>query len=913
MSEELEGQLSGSEEASGEEQESLTITKVSGMYKNWFLDYASYVILERAVPSMYDGLKPVQRRILHAMREMEDGRYHKVANIIGQTMKYHPHGDASIGDALVALGQKDLLIDTQGNWGNILTGDSAAAPRYIEARLTKFALHTVFSPKVTEWQSSYDGRGKEPVNLPVKFPLLLAQGVEGIAVGLSTKIMPHNFIELIDGSIAILKGKKPRILPDFPTGGIADFSNYEDGHRGGKIKVRAKISIEDKNLLKITEIPYGTTTSSLIDSIIKANDKGKIKIKKIEDNTAAEVEILVHIASGVSPDKMLDALYAFTDCEVSISPNCCVIRDDRPHFIGVTELLHHSTEHTVDLLRQELEIQLAELQEQWHFANLERIFIEKRIYRDIEEEETWEGVIAAIDKGLKPHTKHLLRAVTEDDIVRLTEIRIKRISKFDLDKAQQNIDALDEKIAQVKHHLAHLIDFAIDYFKDLKTRFKKGRERKTEIRQFENIQATKVVIRNERLYIDRDEGFIGTALRRNEFVTECSDIDDVIVFRSDGKMMVTKVDKKVFVGKGVIHVAIFKKSDKRTIYNMIYRDGTRGNTYMKRFPVTGVTRDKEYDLTKSSKGSKILYFSANPNGEAEVVTVHLRALQRIKKLNFNIDFAELAIKGRGVRGNLVSKHPIKKVELKSEGVSTLAAQKIWFDDSVQKLNVDGRGELVGAFSGDDRILEISQNGSYRLLGFDLSTHFDEEMIHLEKFNPMKPVTAIYWEGQKERFYVKRFIPELVDKTRKVDFISDSQGSYLELISTEWIPVIDIEYTKKPGKDRKPNDSVNLHEFIQVKGLKAMGNQLVRDKVKSIGLLDPIEPTEDQLSEWGVSTEIPKETLPEPEEKSDNKKKEPKKMEDLKEGMDESKEKKVDPKSPELGDNQSDDGQLDLGL
>ncbi len=904
MSEELEEQEGAEEDLNTDmEQEGPQIVKVSGMYKNWFLDYASYVILERAIPSMYDGLKPVQRRILHAMRAMEDGRYHKVANIIGQTMKFHPHGDASIGDSLVALGQKDLLIDTQGNWGNILTGDRAAAPRYIEARLTKFGLHTVFSPKVTEWQSSYDGRGKEPINLPVKFPLLLAQGVEGIAVGLSTKIMPHNFIELIDGSIAILKGKKTRIFPDFPTGGIADFSSYNDGARGSKVKVRARISVEEKNLLKVHEIPFGTTTSSLIESIIKANDKGKIKIKKIEDNTAAEVEILIHLPSGVSPDKMLDALYAFTDCEVSISPNCCVIKDDKPNFVGVTDLLKHSTDHTVYLLRRELEIQLEELREQWHFANLERIFIEERIYRDIEEEETWEGVISAIDKGLKPHIKHLLRDVTTEDILRLTEIRIKRISKFDLDKAQQNIDALDEKINQVKHNLANLIEFAIDYFKDLKDRFKEGRERKTEIRQFEDIQRNKVAIRNERLYIDRDEGFIGTSLRRHEFLTECSDIDDIIVFREDGKMIVTRVDKKVFVGKGVLHAAIFKKNDKRTVYNLIYRDGSRGNVYMKRFPVTGVTRDKEYDLTAGTKGSKVLYFTANPNGEAEVVTVHLRAIQRLKKLNFNIDFTELGIKSRGVKGNLVSKHPVKKVELKTEGVSTLAAQKVWFDDSVQKLNVDGRGELLGAFSGDDRILEISQSGNYRLLAYDISTHFDEEMIHLEKYDPKKPISVVYWEGAKERYYVKRFIPEMADKMKKVSFISDSEGSYLELISTEWIPQVDIEFTKKAGKDRKPNEIVNLHEFIQVKGMKALGNQLVKEKVNAINILEPINPTEDQLKEWGVfseTEEVEKEEQEVPLEEDQNVVKS--------ENSTPSSEKK------KLDDPQNDEGQqLDLGL
>ncbi len=687
-----------------------TITRVTGMYKEWFLDYASYVILERAVPAIEDGFKPVQRRIMHSMKDLDDGRYNKVANIVGHTMQYHPHGDASIADAMVQIGQKDLLIDTQGNWGNILTGDSAAASRYIEARLSKFALDVVYNPKITEWQASYDGRRKEPVNLPVMFPLLLAQGGEGIAVGLSTKILPHNFIELIDASIKHLQGKRFTILPDFPTAGIADFSNYNDGLRGGRVRIRAKVSQLDKNTLVITEIPFGTTTSSLIDSILKANDKGKIKIKKIEDNTAAEVEILVHLPSGLSPDKTIDALYAFTSCESSISPLGCVIEDNKPLFVGVTEMLRRSTDNTVQLLKSDLEIKLDEFEEQWHFASLERIFIENRIYRDIEEEETWEGVINAIDKGLKPHIKHLKRAITVEDIERLTEIRIKRISKFDIDKAQQKIDALEDQIAEIKHHLANLIDYAIAYFTRLKKDYGAGRERKTEIRAFDDVDATKVVIRNTKLYVNREEGFVGTSLRKDEYVCDCSDIDDIIVFTKEGKMMITKVDSKTFIGKDIIHVEVFDKKDNRTIYNMIYRDGKSGPSYIKRFAVTSITRDKEYDLTNGNKGSTVLYFSANPNGEAEVVSIILRQAGSIKKLKWDIDFADILIKGRNSKGNLVTKYSIKKIELKEKGISTLKPRKIWFDDAVQRLNVDGRGELVGEFRGEDRILIINQKG-----------------------------------------------------------------------------------------------------------------------------------------------------------------------------------------------------------
>ena len=824
------------------------LIKVTGMYKDWFLDYASYVILERAVPAIEDGFKPVQRRIMHSMKDLDDGRYNKVANIVGHTMQYHPHGDASIGDAMVQIGQKDLLIDTQGNWGNILTGDRAAAPRYIEARLSKFALEVLYSPKLTEWQLSYDGRKQEPVNLPVKFPMLLAQGAEGIAVGLSTRILPHNFLELIDASIKHLRGKNFKLVPDFPTGGIADMTDYKDGKRGGRIRVRAKINQIDKNTLAITEIPFGTTTSSLIDSILKANDKGKIKIKKIEDNTAAEVEILIHLPTSISPDKTIDALYAFTSCENSVSPLGCVIIDHKPVFLGVSEVLRRSTDHTLHLLKRELEIKLEELQEQWHFASLERIFIENRIYRDIEEEETWEGVIKAIDKGLKPHTKHLKREVTEEDIVRLTEIRIKRISKFDIDKAQQKIEALEGEIANVKHSLDNIVDFAVDYFQKLKNDYGQGKERKTEIRIFDDIEATKVVIRNTKLYVNRKEGFVGTSLKKDEYVTDCSDIDDVICFTGDGKMMVTKVDTKTFIGKDIIHVAIFKKKDKRTIYNMIYRDGKGGNSYVKRFAVTSITRDREYDLTNGKKESKTLYFSANPNGEAEVVTIFLRQVGSIRKVKFDLDFAEVLIKGRKVKGNIVTKYSVKRIELKEEGVSTLKPRRIWFDETVKRLNVDERGELLGEFRGEDRLLIVTQDGVVKTIKPELTTRFDEEIIVLEKWVKDKPISAIYWEPEKERFYVKRFLVEHPD--REELFISEHKDSYLELVSTDYYPMAEITYTKPKGKERKPNEEINLEEFISVKGIRALGNQLTTEKVNQISLLDPIpyenkETAEDQ--------------------------------------------------------------------
>lgn len=814
-----------------------TITKVTGMFKDWFLDYASYVILERAVPSIEDGFKPVQRRIMQSLKDLDDGRYNKVANIVGHTMQYHPHGDSSIADAMVQIGQKDLLIDTQGNWGNILTGDSAAAPRYIEARLSKFALEIVFNPKITLWQASYDGRRNEPINLPVRFPLLLAQGAEGIAVGLSTKILPHNFLELIDASIKHLEGKKFTLLPDFPTGGIADCSNYNDGERGGRVRIRAKVGQLDKATLVITEIPFGTTTGSLIDSIIKANEKGKIKIKKIEDNTAAEVEILVHLPPGVSPDKTIDALFAFTNCEQSISPLGCVIEDNKPLFVGVSEMLRQSTEHTVELLKADLEIKLDELETQWHFASLERIFIEERIYRDIEEESTWDGVIAAIDAGLKPHIAHLKREVTTDDIVKLTEIKIKRISKFDSDKANQRIEDIEGAMAEVKHHLSNLVTYAINYFKKLKTDYGKDKERKTELRIFDDVDATKVVNRNTKLFVNREEGFVGTALKKDEYVCDCSDIDDIIIFTQSGQAVVTKVDGKTFVGKDIIHVAVFKKKDNRTIYNMIYRDGKSGPSYVKRFAVTAITRDKVYDLTSGSDHSEVLYFSANPNGEAEVVTVLLRQVGQIKKLKWDIDFSDIIIKGRESKGNLVTKNSVKRIELKEKGVSTLKPRKIWYDEVVRRLNTDERGELLGAFSGEDRLLVIEQSGIVKTITPDLTTHFSEDMIVLEQWIPEKPISIIYFDGEKERYFLKRFYIENENKPESV--ITDHPNSHLEMALTDWRPMVDIEFVKERGKDRRDNLQVDVESFIAVKGIKALGNQLTTHGVKSIDRLDPL--------------------------------------------------------------------------
>ncbi len=828
-----------SEEQSHKGQES--IKKVTGKFKEWFLDYASYVILERAVPAIEDGFKPVQRRIMHSMRELHDGRYNKVANLVGHTMQYHPHGDMSIADAMVNMGQKDLLIDTQGNWGNILTGDSAAASRYIEARLSKFALDVLFNPKITTWAASYDGRKKEPVSLPAKFPIVLAQGAEGIAVGLSTTILPHNFNELINASIKVLQGKKFTIYPDFPTGGMIDVTNYNDGKRGGKIRVRAKIKIEDNKTLVITQIPYKTTTSSLIDSIIKANNKGKIRIKKIEDNTSEQVEIRLHLPPGISPDKTIDALYAFTNCEMSISPLGVVIENNKPLFLGVSEMLERSTHRTVDLLRQELEIELQELQDQWHAASLERIFIENRIYLDIEKETTWEGVLQAIDNGLKPYIAHLKRAITEADLVRLTEIKIKRISKFDIDKARKNLAIIEDKIAEKKYHLAHIIDYTIDFFKNIKKKYGKGRERKTEIKPFEDIEATKVVIRNVKLYVNRTEGFVGTSLRKDEYVGDVSDIDDIIVIRKDGKMMVSKVADKKFFGKDIIYVNVFKKKDKRTIYNIIYRDGKKGPSYMKRFFVSGVTRDKEYDLTAGHPGSEILYFTANPNGEAEVVNVILRQTGSLRKTKFDIDFKELAIKGRSVRGNLVTKLPIKAIKLKEAGVSTLKPRQIWFDPIIKRLNTDERGEYLGEFSGNDQLVMILSDGRISKFVPDIEKHFPDNIILLEKYISGKPVSAAYYDTDKKRYFIKRFLID--DLKREEVFIPDN--AKLLQVSYDWRPVWQLHFAKERGKDQKAPQQIDLEMFIGIKGIKAQGNLLSKVKLKDIEKLtskiyEPIE-------------------------------------------------------------------------
>ncbi len=828
-----------------------TITKVTGMYKDWFLDYASYVILERAVPAIEDGFKPVQRRIMHSLKELDDGRYNKVANVVGHTMQYHPHGDASIGDAMVQIGQKELLIDCQGNWGNILTGDSAAASRYIEARLSKFALEVLYSPKITDWGMSYDGRRAEPNNLPVKFPLLLASGAEGIAVGLSTKVLPHNFNELIDASIKILKGKPFTIYPDFQTAGIADVSNYNDGLRGGRVRVRAKIAQLDKQTLVITQIPFSTNTSTLIDSILKANEKGKIKIKKIEDNTAAEVEILIHLFPGVSPDKSIDALYAFTACETSVAPLGCVIEDNKPLFIGVSAMLKISTERTVELLKAELEIQLEELKNKWHFSTLEKIFIREEMYIDFKLYSDRESLYTYMYNRFEPFKKSFVRSIEDDDLQKLTQIPMIRITRFDSDKADDFISKLEDEMKEVQHHLDNLIDFAIDYFTRLKEKYGKGRERQTELRSFENIEATKVVLRNTKLYVNKEEGFFGTGLKKDEYVADCSDIDDVIVFLRDGKMMIAKVDDKKFVGKDIIHIAVFDKNDKRTIYNMIYRDGKNGSTFIKRFNVSGVTRDKFYDLTQEKAGSQVSYFSANPNGEAEVVTILLRQVGSVKKLKWDVDFTDIAIKGRASRGNTVTKYPIKKIELKEKGISTLRPRKVWFDDTVQRLNVDGRGELLGEFRPNDRLLIINQSGKLKTIIPELTTHFEEDMIVMEKWNPKKPISTIYYDGEKERYFVKRFLVE--NENKEELFITEHEKSQLEIVSTDWRPVAEVVFAKVKGV-QKENQTIDLEQFIAVKGIKAIGNQLTTDKLKQVNLLESL-PFEEPIEEVPEETEV----------------------------------------------------------
>lgn len=813
---------------------------LKGMYKEWFLDYASYVILERAVPNIEDGMKPVQRRILHSMKEMDDGRYNKVANIIGHTMQYHPHGDASIGDAVVNLGQKDLLIDPQGNWGDIRTGDSAAAPRYIEARLTKFALDVAFNKQTTDWQKSYDGRKNEPITLPMKFPLLLAQGVEGIAVGLSTKIMPHNFIELINGSIAILKGKKTKLVPDFPTGGLADFSDYNSGQRGGKIKVRARIEELDKKTIVIRDIPYGQTTTSVIDSIIKANDKGKIKIKKVVDNTAKELEIEVHLAPGISADKTIDALYAFTNCEVSISPNACVIVDNKPHFLSVDEILRINTENTRDLLRQELEIKRGELEEKWHFSSLEKIFIEERIYRDIEEETTWEGVLSAIDKGLDPFKKLLKREVTENDIVRLTEIKIKRISKFDSFKADELLKGIEDELKQVNHDLEHLTEYAIAYFEDLLKKYGKGRERKTEERTFGSIQAAVVAVANEKLYVNFDEGFVGTGLKKDTYVCDCSDIDDVIVFTQDGNYTVSRVSDKAFFGKNIIHVDVWRKGDDRKVYNCIYTDGKTGKTFAKRFNVNSITRDKPYNVGKNDQ-SKVIYFTANPNGEAEVVTVYLHGMAKARKKVFDFDFSTLAIKGRSSQGNTVTKYRVRKIELKEKGQSTIGGRDIWYEAAIGRLNVDGRGTLLGSFHTDDLILVIHNSGDYQLTSHEITNHYDPNDVYLiEKFRPNRIISAIHFDAKQKEQFVKRFVVETTTIGKKFSFINEGRNSRLLFASTRKHPKILL--TVKNDKKEKVEEEIDLSEFIDVKGWKSTGNKLTYDQFIKF---KEIEPSEDE--------------------------------------------------------------------
>ena len=812
------------------------ITYLSGMYKEWFLDYASYVILERAVPALEDGLKPVQRRILHSMKELDDGRYNKVANIIGNTMKYHPHGDASIGDAMVQIGQKDLLIDCQGNWGNLLTGDGAAAPRYIEARVTKFGSHVLYNSKTTKWLSSYDGRNKEPQYLPVKFPILLNHGAEGIAVGLACKILPHNFIELIDASINILKGKKIELFPDFPNGGLADFTQYNDGIRGGKVRVRAGITKINNKTLVINQIPFGTTTDTLIDSIVKATEKNKIKIKKIEDNTSAVAEIIIHLPAGVSPDKMIDALFAFTNCEMSISPNSCVIEGNKPIFIGVTQILKKSVDRTVELLKLELEIKLQELQNQWHWLSLERIFIENRIYRKIEDEETWEGVINAIKTGLEPFLKNLKKKINDDDIVKLTEIKIKRISKFDSDKAQDNLIKIEDQIKEVNRNLSNLIQYTIAYYKDVKDKYSEGKERKTEIRVFDNITARKVIVSNKKLYVNKAEGFIGWSLRKDEFIDDCSDLDDIILFFENGKMIVTKIADKKFVGKGILHTAVWKKGDERTIYHLIYQAGKMAPSYMKRFSVSSITRDREYDLVGNAKESKIHYFSVNPNGRRETVQIKLRPRPKLKKLKIDIDFAELIIKAKSSKGNIVTKNFISKVEQREVGGSTLAARKIWWDEVVLRLNNDQRGKLLGSFKGDDKILTIYKSGKYLISGFELSNKFNDDLILIEKWYPSRALACVYWNPSKELYFVKRFLVEVTKKS--YSFIDEN--CELVLISVDYMPKVKISFNKRLKETKDLEDKiVSLNEIIDVKGDKAQGNQLTKLKVKDVTLVDVI--------------------------------------------------------------------------
>lgn len=812
-------------------------THITGMYKDWFLDYASYVILERAVPHLDDGLKPVQRRILHAMKRLDDGRYNKVANIIGYTMQYHPHGDASIGEALVQLGQKDLLIDTQGNWGNILTGDGAAAPRYIEARLSKFALEVVFNPKTTEWMLSYDGRNQEPVTLPVKFPLLLAQGVEGIAVGLASKILPHNFNELIDAAINYLKGKDFELYPDFPTGGLADCSRYNDGLRGGAVKVRARIQKLDRKTLAITEIPFGKTTTSLIESILKANDKGKIKIKKIDDNTAENVEILIHLHPDANPDMTIDALYAFTDCEMSISTNSCVIYDDKPRFMGVKDILRASVDRTKELLTMELNIRLAELEEDWHFSSLEKIFFEERIYRELEKDtETWDLVIEAIERGFDPYRKLLRREITRDDILKLTEKPVRKISKFDIKKADEHIKAVEAEMEQVKHHLANIVTYTIDYYQQIKKKYGKGRDRKTELRSFDTIVATKVVVANEKLYVNRAEGFVGTGLKKDEYVCDCSDIDDVIVILRNGKYYIRKVQEKDFFGKDIVHVGVYKKNDTRTIYNVVYRDGLNGDIMMKRCAINGTTRDKEYDITKGTQGSQILWLSANPNGETEVLKVYLKPRPRLRNLILELDFSQLAVKGRGSQGNIFTRYAIHKIMLKEKIAGAVEGVKVWYDPDVMRLNHEGQGELLGEFLPDERVLVVNPDGTYFLANTNYALRFDVQPLLVEKFNPHKVFSAVYFDGEQKQYYLKRFRFEPTEKTQS--FIPDEYSSKFIALNADVFPALKLVFGGKHA-NREP-ENIDVDAFIAVKGYKAKGKRLTTFDVKRVEFTEPLE-------------------------------------------------------------------------
>lgn len=812
--------------------------QLSGMYQNWFLDYASYVILERAVPHINDGLKPVQRRILHSMKRMDDGRYNKVANIVGHTMQFHPHGDASIGDALVQLGQKDLLVDCQGNWGNILTGDGAAAPRYIEARLSKFGLEVVFNPKTTEWKLSYDGRNKEPVTLPVKFPLLLAQGVEGIAVGLSSKILPHNFNELCDAAVEYLHQREFRLYPDFQTGGSIDVSRYNDGERGGVVKVRAKINKIDNKTLAITEIPYGKTTTSVIESILKAVDKGKIKVRKVDDNTSAQVEILIHLAPGVSSDKTIDALYAFTDCEVSISPNCCVIDESKPHFLRVSDVLKKSVDNTLDLLRLELEIHKSELQEGLHFASLEKIFIEERIYKDKEFEQAkdMDAACAHIDDRLTPFYPTFIREVTKEDILKLMEIKMGRILKFNSDKAEDFIARTKEEIETINNHLANIVEYTTNWFKMLKEKYGKGFPRRTELRNFDTIEAAKVVEANEKLYINREEGFIGTALKKDEFIANCSDLDDVIIFYRDGRYLITPVAEKKFIGKNILYINIFKKNDKRTIYNAVYRDGKEGIHYMKRFAVTSVTRDREYDLTQGTPGSRVVYFTANPNGEAEVIKVTLKPNPRIRKITFEKDFSEIAIKGRQAMGVILSKYDVHKIALKQKGGSTLGGRKVWFDRDVLRLNYDGRGEYLGEFQSEDSILVILNNGEFYTTNFDLSNHYEDNVQIVEKYDPNKVWSAALYDADQQNYpYLKRFCFEA--GSRKQNYLGDNKESKLILLTDEYYPRLEVIFG---GHDSfREKLIIDADEFIAVKGFKAKGKRISTFNIEAINELEPV--------------------------------------------------------------------------